>query len=99
MPFRLSNDGEKWFKDISKSTKNGFQTDFDAYYFCFIAGIICGQKKSLSVEIWSEHFTHISHGLMKNVRSREKGFSPAENQLLSFLSLTFCCRRIDSGEI
>ncbi|MBN2845544.1 MAG: hypothetical protein JXQ25_06110 [Deltaproteobacteria bacterium] len=47
MPFRLSNEGEKWFKDISKSTKNGFQTDFDAYYFCFIAGITGGKKKSL----------------------------------------------------
>ena len=49
MPFRLSNEGEKWFKDISKSSKTGFQTDFDAYYFCFIAGITCGQKKSLPV--------------------------------------------------
>lgn len=49
MPFRLSNDGEKWFKDISKSTKNGFQTDFDAYYFCFIAGIAGGRKKNLSL--------------------------------------------------
>jgi len=49
MPFRLSNDGEKWFKDISKSSKSGFHTDFDAYYFCFISGITSGQKKSLPV--------------------------------------------------
>jgi hypothetical protein len=47
MPFRLSNEVEKWFKDIGKTSKGGFQTDFDAYYFCFIAGITSGRKKGL----------------------------------------------------
>jgi len=49
MPFRLSTDSEKWFKDLGKTSKGGFQTDFDAYYFCLIAGLTSGWKKSLPV--------------------------------------------------
>lgn len=54
MPFRLRNEADKWFRNINKSSKNGFQTDFDSYYFCFIAGITCGRKKTVPISETSE---------------------------------------------
>lgn len=41
MPFRIREDARRWFKDLRDK---GFETDFDSFYFCFIAGIVMRQK-------------------------------------------------------
>jgi hypothetical protein len=40
-PFRIRKDAKNWFRDL-RATE--FKTDFDAFYFCFIAGITTGNK-------------------------------------------------------
>ena len=36
IPFRLRNDAKEWFKKLS------FDIDFEAYYFCLMAGLTAG---------------------------------------------------------
>ena len=47
MPFRLREDAKKWFADL---LKDGFSVGFDAFYYCFIAGIAKGQKADVLTE-------------------------------------------------
>lgn len=46
MAFRLSKKANQWFKYIQKG--NGFEIDFDSYYFCLIAGLTKGQPLSFT---------------------------------------------------
>ncbi|MDP2398359.1 MAG: hypothetical protein Q8M53_08405 [Burkholderiales bacterium] len=46
MPFRIREDARKWFKDLRE---DGFSTDFDSFYFCFIAGISKSQKRDVPI--------------------------------------------------
>lgn len=41
-PFRLRLDARKWFRDLRD--QNMFEIDFDAFYFCFVTGIVTGTK-------------------------------------------------------
>lgn len=42
LPFRLRRDAQRWFKDLQE--KKAFKTNFDAFYFCFIAGVAANRK-------------------------------------------------------
>jgi len=44
--FRISLKAREWFSDLRTGSKP-FRTDFDIFYFCFMAGISAGEKKSL----------------------------------------------------
>lgn len=52
LPFRIREDALNWFRDL-KSDKS-FDIDFDAFYFCFIAGICAKQKKTFATEKTNE---------------------------------------------
>ena len=43
MPFRLSKGAREWFRDL----EDGFDLDFDIYYFCLMAGLATGKKESV----------------------------------------------------
>lgn len=43
MPFRIRDDARQWFREVRDK---GFSTDFDTYYFCFMAGIATGRKET-----------------------------------------------------
>lgn len=46
MSFRIRTDAKEWFKDLREKEK-AFRTDFDAYYFCFLAGIAARRKTTV----------------------------------------------------
>ena len=54
MDFFISKEARKWFGEISNefSALPGTRTapDFDAFYFCFVAGIAANRKKALPTE-------------------------------------------------
>lgn len=55
MSFRIQTDAKKWFKDIDKDhSDEGFATDFDILYFCFIAGITRELKRDAKSEQTNE---------------------------------------------
>src|SRR5690348_3936041 len=41
-PFRIREDARRWFKDLYH--RKEFRINFDAFYFCFIAGVVARQK-------------------------------------------------------
>jgi hypothetical protein len=43
--FRILKDARAWFKDVY-SKDEGFTIDFEVYYFCLMAGLATGQKRS-----------------------------------------------------
>jgi hypothetical protein len=43
MAFRLPDKARQWFTHIPK--KNGFELEFDSYYFCLITGLKKGKKE------------------------------------------------------
>ena len=45
LPFRLRRAAQKWFKDLQE--QKAFKTNFDAFYFCFIAGIAANRKVTI----------------------------------------------------
>jgi hypothetical protein len=47
-PFRLKKDAQVWFKDLFD--KGDFKIFFDAFYFCFLAGVAAGRKASATTE-------------------------------------------------
>lgn len=51
-PFRLRLDARQWFKDLRD--QKVFKTDFDAFYFCFIAGVTTGTKESVPLDETAE---------------------------------------------
>ncbi|MCY4275761.1 MAG: hypothetical protein OXE41_10280 [Gammaproteobacteria bacterium] len=57
MEFRIRKDARDWFRDIKSDFKSPSGTpapDFDAFYFCFIAGITKTQKKDVSTSDTAE---------------------------------------------
>jgi hypothetical protein len=50
--FRLRKDSKSWFKDLY--CKGGFSIDFDAYYYCLVAGIAAERTRELPVSDTSE---------------------------------------------
>ena len=51
-PFRLRLDAQQWFKNLRD--QGVFKVDFDAFYFCFIAGITTRRKESVPLEETAE---------------------------------------------
>lgn len=51
-PFRLRLDARQWFKDLRD--QGVFKIDFDAFYFCFIAGVTTRRKETVPLERTSE---------------------------------------------
>ena len=51
-PFRLRLDARQWFKDLRD--QGVFKIEFDAFYFCFIAGVIARRKESVPSEETAE---------------------------------------------
>ena len=47
-PFRIREDALDWFRELRND--DSFEIDFDAYYFCFIAGISSKQKKKVPTD-------------------------------------------------
>jgi hypothetical protein len=47
-PFRLRKEALTWFKDLFD--RNEFKINFDAFYFCFMAGIAEGRKATATAE-------------------------------------------------
>lgn len=41
-PFRIRIDAKKWFKHLRD---DGFSTDFDSFYICFLVGVLSGTRK------------------------------------------------------
>jgi len=56
--FRIREDAREWFSDISNIKDRGFATDFDAFYFCFMAGIATQSKKDASASETAEFIDH-----------------------------------------
>ena len=55
-PFRLRLDARRWFKDLRD--QRVFKIDFDAFYFCFIAGVTARRKESVSLDETAELVTN-----------------------------------------
>ena len=51
-PFRLRLDARQWFNELRD--QKAFKTDFDAFYFCFIAGVTTKRKEAVSHEETAE---------------------------------------------
>lgn len=51
-PFRLRLDARQWFKDLRD--QRVFRTDFDAFYFCFIAGVATKRKEAVPLDETAE---------------------------------------------
>ena len=50
--FRLRKDSRSWFKDLYG--KNAFTMDFDAYYYCLVAGLAAERCRDLPASDTSE---------------------------------------------
>ena len=51
-PFRLRLEARQWFKELRD--QKAIKTDFDAFYFCFIAGVTTKRKEAASPEETAE---------------------------------------------
>ena len=62
MEFRIRRDARDWFRDIQPNLTAPPGTpsapDFDAFYFCFIAGITAMRKKDVSTSDTAELVEH-----------------------------------------
>jgi hypothetical protein len=50
-PFRIRADARTWFKELREKS---FKTDFDSFYFCFMAGIIAKRKQAMLLDDTAE---------------------------------------------
>ncbi|WP_406260207.1 hypothetical protein [Streptomyces chartreusis] len=55
-PFRIRKEARHWFRDLRDIEKT-FKLDFDAYYFCFMAGVVLRQKRSIPYDDTAEIVT------------------------------------------
>ncbi len=44
MGFRIREDAKKWFKEVRGNRDNNFDTDWDIYYYCLMAGLLSENK-------------------------------------------------------
>ena len=51
-PFRLRLEARRWFKDLRD--RREFEIDFDAFYFCFIAGVTTMRKERVPLDETAE---------------------------------------------
>lgn len=51
-PFRLRSDAKHWFRDLRE--QKVFKTDFDSFYFCFIAGVTSRRKETVTQDETAE---------------------------------------------
>ncbi len=51
-PFRIRDDALGWFKELYD--RKEFRINFDAFYFCFVAGVVARRKLSLPQDETSE---------------------------------------------
>ncbi len=51
-PFRLRLDARNWFRDLRN--QKVFKIDFDAFYFCFMAGLAAKRKKNVPIDETAE---------------------------------------------
>ena len=51
-PFRVRLDARHWFKDLRE--QGAFKVDFDAFYFCFMAGVTSRRKELVSPDETAE---------------------------------------------
>ncbi|EKZ9200989.1 hypothetical protein RFA42_001748 [Vibrio vulnificus] len=51
-PFRLRLDARQWFRDLRE--QKVFRTDFDSFYFCFIAGVTSRRKETVTQDETAE---------------------------------------------
>lgn len=51
-PFRVRKDARKWFNELYRD--GSFRIDFDAFYFCFVAGVATGRKRAMTGDDTSE---------------------------------------------
>jgi hypothetical protein len=56
-PFRIRKDARRWFRDL-RDVEKTFKVDFDAYYFCFMAGVAMRRKRSLPLDDTAELVTN-----------------------------------------
>ena len=94
MSFRLPKKAGLWFKHI-KGNGNGFELDFDSYYFCLIAGLAKGSKpaapQSESTEIIQQFpkeyqpNRHLIIALYLNAKLKNMGISLGERTALNEL--------------
>lgn len=52
-PFRVREDARTWFKELREREK-AFKTDFDTFYFCFMAGIAAEKKRQMPTDKTAE---------------------------------------------
>lgn len=52
-PFRVREDARTWFKELRERERT-FRTDFDTFYFCFMAGIAARKKRAMPNEKTAE---------------------------------------------
>lgn len=52
IPFRVRKDAKVWFKELYRD--KSFKIDFDAFYFCFIAGVSTRRKQAVSTDDTTE---------------------------------------------
>lgn len=53
LPFRIRLDARRWFRDL-RQTEKAFRTDFDSFYFCFLAGVASRRKLSVPMDDTAE---------------------------------------------
>jgi hypothetical protein len=51
-PFRIRESARTWFKELRDEKM--FKTDFDSFYFCFMAGVAKRQKQAVPTEETAE---------------------------------------------
>ena len=58
MGFRIREDAKKWFKVIRDNRDNNFETDWDTYYYCLMAGLLSENKIDVPNTIeFNENYT------------------------------------------
>jgi hypothetical protein len=91
MAFRLAKKASNWFRHIRND--NGFEMEFDSYYFCLIAGLHSGKNPGLSNSDSSEivqNFPqayranrHLILALFLNAELKNLGISLVERSALN----------------
>ncbi|WP_405839144.1 hypothetical protein OG528_15625 [Streptomyces platensis] len=54
--FRLRKDAQQWFRDLRAG--DSFKIEFDAFYFCFIAGIAAKRKQHAATDAATDLVTN-----------------------------------------
>lgn len=80
-PFRIRKDARIWFKELLDVEKS-FKVDFDAFYFCFLAGIAAKRKESAPNDETAELVPYFPDRYRHRARLYVSLFLSSELQLL-----------------